>query len=234
MRLILIAIAALVLQDTKELTKNWKHRWADAAAGSSVTFEVTVMVPDMSGSKEMKTTRIETVTKVDGKNVTIEFNDDGAKNSQVFHIGLPSEYEGPCTKGADEEIKVGDKSYKCSVTEIKKESGTVVQLLKIWTCADAPSWAVKQAWSQSTSGKVKAGWAEELTGTEKLKIAGKEVACAIVRRTTEAATVKAVDTEWRTPDLPGGVAKATAQTFINGKEMTEAATTKVATGFERK
>jgi hypothetical protein len=226
MRFVLFVVATLVVQDAKEFSKDWKHRWADTTAGSSVTFEVTVM--------ETKATRIETVAKVDGTNVTVEVSEGGAKTNQVIHVGLPSEYTGTCAKGADEEIRVGEKTYKCAVYEVRIEVGQIVQLMKIWRCADAPAWAVKESWSQSKNGTVKLSWVEELTGSEKLTVGGKEFDCAIVRRTTEGASVKGVDTEWRARGIPGGVAKATSQTFISGKVVKEQATTRVATGFERK
>lgn len=228
MRLIPFAILALLPQD---LVKDWKHRWADAKVGSSVTFESTTNLP---GIGEQKSTSTQTVAAVDGKKVTIEIADGEEKQKQDFHIGVPSEYDGSVTKGADDTFKVGDKTYACAVYEVKKEAGKVVQVLKVWKCADAPCWAVKQTWSQSMGGKAQAGWVEELVGTETLKVGGKELACAVVRKTTEAAAVKTVETEWRTREIPGGVAKATTQTFMGGKEMKEAAVTRVATAFEIK
>jgi hypothetical protein len=213
-----IALIALLLIAQDDVMKGWKHPWAGATVGTRLKWKSTL------GERSSEVTWV--VAKADDKNVELK----EGKRTQQFYIGLPSEYEGKAVKGAEEEIKVGEKSLKCTVYEITKTSGKITQTMKVWKCADAPVFAVKEQWSQG-----KSGWTTELTAIDEVvKVGGKEYKCAVLRKTTEVAGIKAVETVWWNDEIPGRAAKRTRQSFIKDQELKEQGSVEELVEFEKK
>jgi len=229
----LLNLAALLclttpIQDSKEVTKDWKHPWADASVGTWVKYRLTHYQPSQSGGYEEKSTeRKETVMKVSKSFLEIESKEgDSEPMARRVHTGLPGELNYKMTRAGEEEVKVGDRTYACVVYEfrtgpVKKGGKDGGQLLKVWKAAGAPSWAVKQRfWLDAQKED---GWTDELTGAETLKTAGKEYACAVVRKTTTMKAgrtpIQSVETTWRNPEVPGGFVKRVEQKIMNGKEQ---------------
>lgn len=232
MKFVLLAMALFAQDPTKEV----KHRWAGATVGSWVKWKTK---SSMRGSpidelnKESVSEHKETVVKVEKEFIEVQQeNGDTKSPPQQIYVGLPSWYQGTVTKLGEEEIELAGKKLKCTVYEIRKELQGVVQSLKFWKCPDVPVFAVKEEWSHSIKGKKQLGWIEEWAGEETLSIGGKEYKCQIFRKTTELEGNKTVETEWRNPEIVGGLAKRTSQNFVNGGfEITSES---VVTEFERK
>ena len=224
--MITFALLAMLLQDPKDVTKDWKHPWSNATVGSSIRWKITVA--------GFTTEVTETVTKVEKATVTTERKDADSAAPATYFTGLPGEFAGKASTLADEELKVGDKSYPCSVTQFRFETKGAMQVLKVWRSPDAPCWAVRQTYEQHNNGKLGVAYTEEFTGTAKLKVGEKELACAVVKRTSTVTTMKTVETEWRSAEIPGGAAKKTKQIYMNDKEVAAAAELCEVVAFEKK
>jgi hypothetical protein len=226
MRVACLALLAFVAQDPKDAAKDWKHRWAGCGLGSWVKFEV---------AREVKTERTETVVRAGATAVEVEWREEGACAKTTWTSALPGEYTGRVVKAGEEEIKVGSRTFKCTIFDFKIESIGLVQTTRVWKCPDAPVWAVKQSWSQTVGDKTSLGWVEELqTVEEVVKVGEAELKCAVVARTIYAEGTRMIETEWRTPGIPGGVAKRTKRTFSGDDEVKDSASVEVAVAFEKK
>lgn len=222
-----LLLALLIGQD--DPAKDWRHPWHGATEGSRLTWKVT---SEMFGSK-FEVTRTDTVAKVGDHDVTVKREEGENTSDQVIHTGRPSELEGTWTRVGEEKIKVGDKEYACTIHELRREAKPVVQTTRVWTCAGAPFWALKQTWSQTMDGKEAAGAVEEVTAVDQaVKVGDREFKCIVLRRKTAMATVETVETMWRTADVPGGVARRTTENLMGGKKT--GTSVEELTGFEKK
>jgi predicted transcriptional regulator len=58
---------------------------------------------------------------------------------------------------------------------------------------------------------------------QKVKIGDRELSCVLVQVTVDSVGgVKTVRKEWRTDEIPGGVARREARQYLNGKELDSA------------
>ncbi len=188
--------------------------------------------------QEKHSERIETVTKIQRSYVEIENKAEGSKGvPQLHYVGLPAEFNYKMTRAGEEDVKVGDKTYKCTVYEFRtgpvtkggKDGG---QLLKVWKAADTPVWAVRQQfWADALEKPL---WTEEWTGTETLKVTGQEYSCAVVKKTTAIGKMEPIETTWRNPQVPGGILRRMDQTMMGGKEQKRMGSKSELIGFERK
>jgi hypothetical protein len=214
MKLIGLLLGLALLQD--DVTKGWKSPWAGATVGSRLKWKIT---SEAIGQKET-VERTERVTQADAESVTVETQEKDEKNDEQHTVTLPSELEGPWKKIGDEEIKVGDKSFKCAVYEFKKEE-LGVQTTRVWKSADAPHWAVKATFSFVQAGMELGAWTEELIGLgEGVTVAGKEYKCRVVRRSSRSPGLEYIDTTWVTDELPGRAARKTHEGRIGGMKAT--------------
>jgi hypothetical protein len=215
----MIYLILLLAQD--DPIKGWKHRWADAKPGSWVKFR-------SSGKfmgQDLKSEFVHKVVEIEGPDVTIEYGEGEDTNEMVVHVGLPGEYKGKASKTGEEELTVAGKKYKCAVWTL--DLG-MKQTTKLWKCADAPVWAVKEVWTADKD----LGWTVDWLGEESVKVGEKDLKCQVFRKTVETMGISDAETEWRHPDVPGQVAKRTKVTKMGGKE--QSSTTEVAIAFEKK
>lgn len=239
----LFLLTSLFAQDAKEVTKDWKHPWAGATVGTWVKFRVTHYTPVATPGgdtedEENSSDRTDTVAKVSSSSVHIRSKEgDSRETSQTHYVGLPAELNYKVTSAGEEDIKVGDKTYKCKVYEFRtgpvtkggKDGG---QLLKVWKAADTPVWAVRQQfWLDALK---KPTWTEEWTGTETLKVSGQDYSCAVVKKTTAISKIEKIETTWGSPQVPGGVVRRIDQTMMGGKEQKMMGSKSELIGFERK
>jgi hypothetical protein len=211
MRTLLAVLVALALQD--DVTKGWKSPWAGATVGSRLKWKVTT---EAVGQKETLE-RTERVTQVDAESVTVESQEKDEKNEDTHPLTLPGELEGPWKKTGDQEIKVGDKAFNCAVYEWKKEEFGAVQTTRVWKSGDAPHWAVKATFTHVQGGTEILAWTEELIQlSEGVTVAGKEMKCRVVRKSTRPAGLEMIDTTWITDELPGRAARKTTEHRIAG------------------
>lgn len=216
----ILTLAALALMPQDDVTRGWKHPWSGAKAGDRLKWRIT---SEMFGRKTA-VERTEAVSKVEKDFVWIRWQEGGKKEHerQIF-VELGSELTGKWSRTGEEELKVGTRSFRCAVYELKKESGNVVQTTRVWQCADAPYWAVKQSWTQDMKGKEPVGWVEELIGLDEVvKVGDKELKCAVVRKTTDSLGVKRVETIWWNDEVPGRAAKKTDESEMRGKKQASA------------
>jgi hypothetical protein len=212
----LVAVLALALAPQDDVVKGWKAPWAGATVGSRLKWKVTT---EAVGQKET-VERTERVTQADAESVTVETQEKDEKNDEQHTVTLPSELEGPWKKTGDEEIKVGDKSFKCAVYESRKEE-LGVQTTRVWKSSDAPHWAVKATFSFVQAGMELGAWTEELVGLgEGVTVAGKEHKCRVVRRSSRSPGLEYIDTTWVTDELPGRAARKTHEGRIGGMKAT--------------
>lgn len=90
-----------------------------------------------------------------------------------------------------EELTIDGKKFSCTV---KTYDGTG-KTLNIWWCSDAPGGYAKIEFGAETLELVKL--------KETITVAGKKRDCSVWKTTLPAGTIR----EWRTPEIPGGVAK---------------------------
>lgn len=219
-------ILALLLQaDAKEFTKDWKSAWKDFGVGSWVKFKCT-----FAGAEMLQT---EKVVKISGEFATLEVGDGEEVHQEQYFIGIPSEYDGKLAKTGEEDLTVAGRTYKCTVYEIAKSSGNTTQSLRVWKCADAPVWSLKEVF-QSKTGRSTIGWTMEWAGSEDVKVGETTLTCQIFKNTTELGGSSTVETEWRNDAIPGRAAKRMHQSFLKGKELESSKTVETAVDFEKK
>ncbi len=227
----LFLLSSSLPQDAKEVTQDWKHPWAGATVGTWLKFRITryESIPTPGGDteyEEKKSDRTDTVTKVSKASVEIrskEGEDDGTR--LLVYTGLPGELGYKMTRAGEEDVKVGDQTYKCAVYEFrtgpvtkgKKDGG---QLLKVWKAPGTLVWAVKQRfWLDASKDD---GWTEEWIGTETVKLGGREYTCATVKRTNSMGaggmSIQKTETTWQNSEIPGWTVKRIERNLMNGKE----------------
>jgi hypothetical protein len=210
MRALVAVLLALAPQD--EAVKGWKHPWAGAAVGTRLKWKVSM---EAVGQKSV-VDRTEVVSKVEKEAVTVDEQEGDEKTEQEHSVTLPSELEGPWKKTGEEEIKVGERTFKCAVYESKKEE-LGVQTTRVWKSADAPHWSVKATFSFVQAGMELGAWTEELIGLgEGVTVAGKEFKCRVVRKSTRSPGIEYIETTWMTDDLPGRAARKSWESRIAG------------------
>lgn len=214
MRSIVAVVGLAVLAVPQDdVVKGWKHPWSGATVGTRLKWKVSV---EAAGQKSVQD-RTEVVAKVEKDSVTVDEQEGEDKNQEEYSTALPPELEGPWKKTGDEEIKVGDRTFKCAVYEYKRTDALFVQTTKVWKSADAPHWAVKWTFSHVQPGLELLGWTEELVRIEeKVAVTGKEVKCRVVRKTTKSPGIETVDTLWWTDEVPGRVARKTRENSVAG------------------
>ena len=227
---------------SQEITKDWRHPWAGATVGSSVTWKTTRYTSSLDAGgksiwKETELTRVDTVTKADGSEVEIELNRKGEKEKAVYRLGPPWELEGTVSACDGETLSVGQKSFACTVFCIKQALEPIgpATYTKVWRSPEAPVWAVRVVHYFSSVDVKNALWTEELTAIDEVvKVGATELKCAVVRTTFAVENGKRrVETEWITPGIPGRIARHLHQEFRGDQELKEVTSVRVATAFEK-
>lgn len=75
------------------------------------------------------------------------------KKQDVADAAMPSNLKGDVKVLPDEDVKIGDKTYKCKVIEFATETHGIKGTGKTWTCPDIPGQTVKM--ETTTDGPVK-------------------------------------------------------------------------------
>jgi hypothetical protein len=215
MRSIVVAVGAAILSAAPQddVTKGWKAPWAGAAVGSFLKWKVS----EETAGQKRTLERTERVTQVEADSVTVEEQAGEEKNDEQYSLGLPPELEGPWKKTGDEEIKVGERTFKCAVYESVKVDVLYRQTTRVWKSAEAPHWAVKATFTHIQMGMELLGWTEELVRiAETATAAGKELKCRVVRKCTRSPGIEMEETAWLTEDLPDRVARKSQENRIAG------------------
>ncbi len=214
MRSIVAVVGLTVVAAAQDdVAKGWKHPWSGATVGTRLKWKIT----EEALGKQSTLERTEVVTQVEADSVSVDEQEGDEKNEQQYSLSLPSELDGGWRKTGEEEIKVGDRSFKCSVYELKKDVTPFVQTTRAWKSADAPHWAVKATFSHSLGGQEQLGWTEELVRIgEGVVVGGKELKCRVVRKTTRSAGIEIVETTWWTDEIPGRAARKSHENRIAG------------------
>jgi len=231
---LLIAVSILLLpqQDpiATEAMRGYKHPWADFGDGSSVTMRETVRRPDIDASgklvyKDVTTDVTWTVVAAVGEKTTFKIEGGGQESVLPFFITPPSWARGVGERKGTEEIPVGGVKRTCQVTlialDVNKDAGQITTISK---SPDVPYWAVRRRVETLIQGKPNT-FEEDLVleVDQKVKIGEREVVCVLVQVTVDAVGgVKTVRKEWRSDEIPGGVAKREARQYLNGKELDSA------------
>jgi len=231
--MMLILIAPLLLQQdpiAAEAIRGYKHPWADFGDASSVTMRETIRRPDIDASgklvyKDITSDVTWTVVAAVGEKTTFKIEGGGQESVLPFFISAPSWARGVGERKGTEEITVGGVKRTCQVTQIAldvdKDAGQVTTISK---CPDVPYWAVRRRVETLLKGKPNT-FEEEivLEVDQKVKIGDREVACVLVQVTVDAVgSVKTVRKEWRSDEIPGGVARRESHQYLNGKELDSA------------
>ncbi len=209
----LLVVLGLALAPQDDVVKGWNPPWAGATVGTRLKWKVST---ETVGEKSVLE-RTERVTEVTAESVTVEFKEGDEESGEEHSLSLPSELEGPWKKTGDEEVKVGDRSFKCAIYERKKDELGGVQTTRVWKSADAPHWAVKATFTYVQGGMELLGWTEELIRLgEGVTVAGKEQQCRVVRKSTRSPGIEMVETTWVTEELPGRAARKSLENRIAG------------------
>jgi len=215
-----------------EATKGYKHPWADFREGSTVTIRETVRRPEIDEKGDLvqravPTEFVWTVTAIVGDQVTLRVVQGEQDDEIPYHTRPPQWFRGKAESKGREEVAVGTRKFDCAVTSIAFDSGKdVSQRTTVWKAAGAPSWAVRVRVETLTRGALTTSEDERLVALEeRVRVGAKEVLCAVVEVTTEAAGQgKSVRKEWRSDEVPGRVVRRETRHFQGGKENTLAYT----------
>lgn len=153
--------------------------WAKRKAGSSVTYS--------SGGTKF----VVTLESADDKNATVSIAGEWKPTKKIFSAKNALTTNATLKSEKDEELTIDGKKFSCKVKSYEGLGKT----LNIWWCADAPGGYAKIEFGAETLELVKL--------KETINVAGKKRDCSVWKTTLPAGTV----TEWRTPEIPGGVAK---------------------------
>jgi hypothetical protein len=243
MRLLAALLAAsLAGQDdplVREAARGWRHAWDGYPGGSTVRVRQTTKRPEISDAGQLvyKAEVQElsfTVLTPEGEKPMLEIRSGGQETHVPIFTALPSLFRGKAEEKGREEIAVGGRKYACSLTRIALDEGKdVSQVTMIAKAPDAPVWAVRVR-VETLMGGVRNTLEEELLVAEdqKLKVGDKELNCAVVQVTTEAAGGgKTVKKEWRSDEVPGRVVRRELRQFLNDKEIEAAGSTMEVVSF---
>ena len=231
--LMLILIAPVLLQQdpiAAEALRGYKHPWADFGDGSSVTMRETIRRPDIDAAGKLVYKAVTsdvtwTIVAAVGEKTTLKIEGGGQESVLPFFISPPSWARGVGERKGTEEITVGGVKRTCQVTlislDVDKDAG---QITTICRCPEVPYWAVRRRVETLLKGKPNT-FEEEvvLEVDQKVKIGDRELSCALVQVTVDAVGgVKTVRKEWRSDEIPGGVARRESRQYLNGKELDSA------------
>ena len=231
--MMLILIAPLLLQQdpiAAEAIRGYKHPWADFGDASSVTMRETIRRPDIDASgklvyKDITSDVTWTVVAAVGEKTTFKIEGGGQESLLPFFITPPSWARGVGERKGTEEITVGGVKRTCQVTlialDVNKDAGQITTISK---CPDVPYWAVRRRVETLLKGRPNT-FEEEivLEVDQKVKIGDRELSCVLVQVTVDAVgSVKTVRKEWRSDEIPGGVARRESHQYLNGKELDSA------------
>ena len=105
---------------------------------SHLTFTLKEVTPDKAVI-EMKNSMVIQGNKMDMPAQTIEIPKGSAGATPPPTPNAPT----PGVSQTTETVKIGDKEYKCSVTEVNTESNGMKIKSKTWTCPEVPNLLVK-------------------------------------------------------------------------------------------
>jgi len=231
--MMLILIAPLLAQQdpiATEAVRGYKHPWADFGDASSVTMRETIRRPDIDASgklvyKESTSDVTWTVVAAVGEKTTLKIEGGGQESVLPFFISPPNWARGVGERKGTEEITVGGVKRTCQVTlislDVDKDAGQITTICK---CPDVPYWAVRRRVETLLKGRPNT-FEEEivLEVDQKVKIGDRELSCVLVQVTVDAVGgVKTVRKEWRSDEIPGGVARRESRQYLNGKELDSA------------
>jgi hypothetical protein len=231
--MMLLLIAPLLGQQdpiAAEAIRGYKHPWAEFGDASSVTMRETVRRPDIDASgklvyKEVTSDVTWTVVAAVGEKTTFKIEGGGQESVLPFFITPPNWARGVGERKGTEEITVGGVKRTCQVTLISLDADMDAgQLTTISKCPEVPYWAVRRRVETLIKGKPNT-FEEEivLEVDQKVKIGGRELSCVLVQVTVDSlGGVKTVRKEWRSDEIPGGVARRESRQFLNGKELDSA------------
>lgn len=234
MKSLLGAVTTLLLlqQDpiASEAMRGYKHPWAEFGDASSVTMRETIRRPDIDASgklvyKDVTTDVTWTVVAATGEKTTFKIEGGGQESLLPFFIAPPNWSRGVGERKGTEELTVGGVKRTCQVTLIaldaNKDAGQITTISK---CPDVPYWAVRRRVETLLQGKPNTS--EEdlvLEVNQKVKVGDREVPCVLVQVTIDAiGGAKTVRKEWRSDEIPGGVARSESRQYLNGKELDSA------------
>jgi hypothetical protein len=124
---------------------------------------------------------------------------------EVYHIGDVFETE------KQEEVKIGDRTFKCFVQEYKTE-GENATLQRTFESAEAPGIVVKTIYEATFEGK-KSLVTQEIVGLNVEQAVGdKKVTCWKIEKKSDMPGSKATITALFSKDVPGGVVLRESQT----------------------
>lgn len=238
-----LALGAAALQEDPvlaEAVRGWEHPWAGFRVGSTVRYRETMKVPAIDGEgnlvhREVSSEVDWTVAAADGDRAVLRIEREGQESEIPFHLGRPGWLRGKVERHGKERIAVGDRSFECEVLKLSvdpdKDAGQVTTIAK---APGAPSWAVRVKVETFERGRPIASEEELLVScSEAVRVGGREVACHVVRVTTEAPGVgRTVRMEWRSEEVPGRLVRRQTRQYREGKEITLAATHLEVVGFE--
>jgi len=230
---IALLLAPLLLQQdpvAAEAMRGYKHPWADFGDASSVTMRETIRRPDIDASgqlvyKDVTTDVTWTVIAAVGEKTTFKIEGGGQESMLPYFITPPNWSRGTGERKGTEEITVGGVKRTCQVTMISldanKDAGQVTTICK---CPDVPYWAVRRRVETLLKGKPNTFEEEVVLDVgQKVKIGDRELSCVLVQVTVDAVgSVKTVRKEWRSDEIPGGVARRESRQYLNGKELDSA------------
>jgi hypothetical protein len=229
----LTLLAPLLFQQdpiAAEAMRGYRHPWADFGDASTVTMRETVKRPDIDASGNLVYRAVSsdvswTVVAAVGEKTTFKIEGGGQESLLPYFITPPNWSRGTGERKGTEEITVGGVKRTCHVTmislDVDKDAGQVTTISK---CPDVPYWAVRRRVETLLKGKPNT-FEEEvvLEVDQKVKIGDRELSCVLVQVTVDSVGgVKTVRKEWRSDEIPGGVARRESRQYVNGKELDSA------------
>ncbi|MBI5724779.1 MAG: hypothetical protein HZA50_12525 [Planctomycetes bacterium] len=154
----------------KEMVDNPQFKaWFNFKVGATVKYKTTTTAGPMASSAEQTHTLKEATAEkivVEVKTATT-FQGKGKPMENIFKMEIPvriaknslPENLPDCkmTRKGDEEVKIGDKTYKCEWKEMETTHGDgdkkFVARQKVWTCKEVPGGLVKMEMTSGGSGE---------------------------------------------------------------------------------
>ncbi len=217
---------------SREAVRGYRHPWEGFGPGSQIVFRETKKEASFDAERNQTvfrdrvTQHVWRITSAYDDRVVLRMEGGGLESEVPIYLERPGIFRGKGEARGEEEIRVGEKSYRCAVTVIRLDpGGEAGQATTIWRCPEAPGWAVRVLSETLVRGK-RNTWEEELLVAEDQKVAvgDREIACRVVQVTTEVeGGVRTVRKEWRADGVPGRVVRRKTRYFAGGRENEGAA-----------
>jgi hypothetical protein len=144
--------------------------WSSHKVGATATHEIK----EVAGDKTTKTREVYTLTSVEPDKVVVERvadrHDLDPKTTPVKSTNIltaPKDVPPPSpdstTEESDEDVKIGDKTYKCHVYKVTTKRDVTTRVWTVWLNPEIPGSNVKQTTEMTTGDKTISSSTDTLT-----------------------------------------------------------------------